>query len=263
MPDFYRRRTHPANWLYRYAVRLTARRPVPLRDTGPMISFTFDDFPCSALRYGTAILESRGGRGTFYISSLDTRPGMAACSAGLAEELHGLVAAGHELACHTATHLDCAMASDAELLADIGTNSALISAMLPGYELRNFAYPFGNASIRSRALLGRRFRSCRGIHEGINTGIIDLASLRACMLYGARANWTRFRRWIDRNADLGGWLIFITHDLSHTPTRFGTKLTLFEDLVRYASRENALLTVDAALDRAQVDHHIPVADPPG
>ena len=59
----------------RFAGRLTNRLlraapwqliEVPTRE--PIVSFTFDDVPDSALRVGAAILEACGVRGTFYIS---------------------------------------------------------------------------------------------------------------------------------------------------------------------------------------------------
>ena len=38
-------------------------------NTGPLVSFTFDDVPDSAFVNGAAVLERRGLRGTFYIAS--------------------------------------------------------------------------------------------------------------------------------------------------------------------------------------------------
>ena len=45
------------------------RRTIPLGDRGPIVSFTFDDFPRTAATAGAAILESFGARGTFYTAA--------------------------------------------------------------------------------------------------------------------------------------------------------------------------------------------------
>ena len=42
------------------------QRNVPLGDQGPIVSFTFDDFPRTAFSTGGAILEQFGARGTYY-----------------------------------------------------------------------------------------------------------------------------------------------------------------------------------------------------
>ena len=39
-----------------------------LRNATPMVSFTFDDLPKSAVTTGAGLLEARGARGTFYVS---------------------------------------------------------------------------------------------------------------------------------------------------------------------------------------------------
>src|ERR1700692_4118138 len=42
--------------------------PLQLPDTGPMVSFTFDDVPKSAATVGAPMLEEYNGRGTFYVA---------------------------------------------------------------------------------------------------------------------------------------------------------------------------------------------------
>ncbi len=45
------------------------RRCVSLGNNGPIVSFTFDDFPRSAYTVGGAILEEFGARGTYYATA--------------------------------------------------------------------------------------------------------------------------------------------------------------------------------------------------
>jgi len=50
----------------RLSAAYIARHVVPFRHDGPIVSFTFDDFPQSALEVGGRILESEGISGAFY-----------------------------------------------------------------------------------------------------------------------------------------------------------------------------------------------------
>src|SRR5205823_2244619 len=52
----------------RKAASLVFRRPFVISPTRPLISFTFDDFPRSALLAGGAILNRFGVAGTYYVS---------------------------------------------------------------------------------------------------------------------------------------------------------------------------------------------------
>ena len=52
----------------RVTARLFARRLVRMRNSQPLISFTFDDFPRAALFTAGTLLENHGVRGTYYVS---------------------------------------------------------------------------------------------------------------------------------------------------------------------------------------------------
>src|SRR5438067_1641036 len=68
--------SHPAMWksfiakcqirVERTAARRLARRPFVMKKGEPLISFTFDDFPRSALKTAGRILEEHGIFGTYY-----------------------------------------------------------------------------------------------------------------------------------------------------------------------------------------------------
>ncbi|HSR10529.1 MAG TPA: polysaccharide deacetylase family protein, partial [Thermodesulfobacteriota bacterium] len=88
----------------RMAGSLFFRRMRQSRNIAPHISFTFDDFPRSALHKGGSILSDFNLRATYYASfSLmgkenETGPIFTAA------DLQDLFAAGHELGCHTFDH---------------------------------------------------------------------------------------------------------------------------------------------------------------
>ena len=88
----------------------------------PVISFTFDDFPRSALLNGGRILHDRGLAGTYYASL-----GLMGRTAPTGEifkreDLEELIRQGHELGCHTFDHCDSWETAPAEFEASILRN---------------------------------------------------------------------------------------------------------------------------------------------
>ena len=88
----------------RNALCVLARRDVLIPCDQPLISFSFDDFPRTALTVGGTILQEAGVRGTYYAA-----PGLMNTLNDLGsqfrrEDLLDLLAAGHELASHTYSH---------------------------------------------------------------------------------------------------------------------------------------------------------------
>ena len=59
------------------------RRTIALGSLGPIVSFTFDDFPRTAYSVGGAILEKFGARGTYYVAA-----GLMNTSGELGEQSH-------------------------------------------------------------------------------------------------------------------------------------------------------------------------------
>src|SRR5882672_2281183 len=76
------------------------RRLVRVCPPLPVISFTFDDFPRSALHEGGAILKRYGVRGTFYVSMGLMGQDWPAGPGFLAQDLQEALGDGHELGCH-------------------------------------------------------------------------------------------------------------------------------------------------------------------
>lgn len=220
---------------------------VPTRE--PIVSFTFDDVPASALDAGAAILEANGVRGTFYISgSLLGRvePGRTLIDPAGCRKL---AARGHEIGCHTFAHCDLRHVERDVLAEDLARNARYLDAFDPRPGQRNFAYPYNSGSFGKRALLAQRFRTCRAGGEGINRGATDPTFLRAVEIRQPQQHVLGLVRWIDALVAKPGWLIFFTHDVSPQPTPFGCTPSGFRLLVGYAlARGCRVLTVDAALD---------------
>ena len=202
-------------------VRLAARVPVQIDLDHAIVSFTFDDFPKSAATVAARELERRGWLGTYYASAAyaggETHHG-AMFDTGDLQRLSG---AGHEIGCHTYGHIDCAMASPSEVIADVERNARALRAM--GFEgaLSSFAFPYGEASAAVKTELGKRFSALRGVRAGINRGEADRQLLKSVPLDGGEAGIDRAIEAAQALTQHPGWLIYYAHDVQDEPTEWG------------------------------------------
>lgn len=222
-------------------------RPAKVSWPGGVVSFTFDDFPRSAWGNGGAILEKYHCRGTYYAAM-----GMAGTENDLGplfnlDDLRAAHAHGHEIACHTYHHRDCARLAPADIAGEIDRNAAALAQALGKAAITNFAYPFGGVSQSAKSALSTRFASCRGTGRGLNQGTIDLADLRSTSIYSHNFDSERLCRLIDDARAGAGWLVFYTHDVADEPSPFGCTPAQFEAVVAYAAANAAVLPVRGVL----------------
>jgi peptidoglycan/xylan/chitin deacetylase (PgdA/CDA1 family) len=218
-------------------------RPARINWPGGVVSFTFDDFPRSAWVNGGAILEKYDRRGTYYAAM-----GLAGTANHLGamfdvDDLSDVLARGHEIACHTFSHRDCARAPAAEIASEIDRNAAALSRTLDGAAIDNFAYPFGGVSQAAKGALAKRFVSCRGTGRGLNRGTVDLADLLSTSLYSQNFDRARLCQLIEDAQAENGWLIFYTHDVAAEPSPFGCTPAQFQSIVAYAAENVPVLPV--------------------
>jgi peptidoglycan/xylan/chitin deacetylase (PgdA/CDA1 family) len=236
----------------RLVARMGARylecEAAPCRVSGGVVSFTFDDVPRSGVINGAAILDHCRVQGTFYIAG--GRLGAESSAGPLCsrEEVSALAASGHEIGCHTWSHLDCTLASGATLEHEIEANRRVIEGITCGRPPTSFAYPYGHVSRRTKRALKGCFRTCRGTDRGVNEGRVDLANLRANQLYSRSFDWTAARALIDRTVDYGGWVIFYTHDVSDAPSPFGCTPAQLEAILYYAVSRSCIRAIRDAVE---------------
>lgn len=224
------------------------RRTLPMRNRRPIVSFTFDDAPRSAYTDGAAILEAAGGCGTYYVCGglCDTgADGIEFLKSGDLPDLNGR---GHELACHTFSHVRIPTLSRDGIAAEFDRNQYFIETACGDVMLKNFSYPFGDVSPASRLAAQARFASCRGIHAGVNHGSVDLGLLKAVAIYDRVFDRHMVERYFDQAGRSNGWLIFYTHDISDRPSPYGTSPDLLAELVKQVMALGfTILTVRSAL----------------
>jgi len=239
LQEYYRRR----------AASLLFKRPFPISLQRPLISFTFDDFPRSALLVGGTILNRFGLVGTYYAAlgllGTETPSGQIF----VAGDLMTLFERGHELGCHTFSHCDSWDTGTAAFQNSVIENRVALSGLLPGAEFKSFSYPISLPRPLTKARIADYFLCCRAGGQTLNVGKADLNQLSAYFLEKSRHNIQAVKDLIDHNRQVQGWLIFATHDISDNPTPFGCTPEFFEQVVQYAVSSGAsILPVVKALD---------------
>jgi len=252
--------------LRRQILRSIHTRTVPIGDRGPIVSFAFDDFPRSAWTVGGRILEKFSVRGTYYtaVGLMGTRNelGEQFCR----EDLRDLVKAGHELANHTFSHVSCRSMACEAFQREVNRGRMAIED-LTGNASSNFAFPFGDVTLRAKKAIGGSMASCRSVWGGVNGPKADLNLLRANSIYGDRDRFPEIQRLLEENERRRGWLIFYTHDIATVPSRFGCTPTLLDLAVSFSVRQAVrILTVaeviaGLGIQRAGVERQAQQAQP--
>jgi peptidoglycan/xylan/chitin deacetylase (PgdA/CDA1 family) len=217
------------------------RRPVLMRNTTPLISFSFDDFPRSALTVAGEILNRHGVRGTYY-AALGLM-GQRAPAGLMFEEkdLSAVLEQGHELGCHTYDHFDAWETDPEPFEKSVMQNRAALRRLLPGAEFRSFSYPKMPPRPTTKRNVSRHFACCRCGGQRFNAETADANHLFAFFLEMSRGDLDAVKNLIDRNSRANGWLIFATHDVCVEPSAYGCTPQFFEEVVRYSLQGGAQL----------------------
>jgi peptidoglycan/xylan/chitin deacetylase (PgdA/CDA1 family) len=233
----------------RRAARVFARRPFAISTETPFISFTFDDFPRSALQTGGSILEAHGLRATYYASLGLMGTQAPTGTMFLREDVESLLERGHELGCHTFGHCHAGDTTTALFEEAVLRNRTELANLSRNSGFRTFSYPISEPRVRTKHRISRYFACCRGGGQDLNVGIADLNCLSAYFLEQSRDNPEAVKDLIERNRQLKGWLIFATHDVSDTPTPWGCRPDFLAEIVQCAVQSGAqILPVIEALE---------------
>ena len=225
----------------RATARLLYRRPFAINTHTPIVSFTFDDFPRSALLSGGAILKRYGLAGTYYASfGLMGKQGRTG-TMFLLEDAKALLEDGHELGCHTFGHYDSWKTKTSVFRKSILENRLALSELIPGASFKTFSYPINVPRMGTKREVARHFVGCRCGGQTFNIGTTDLNLLSAYFLEKTRDDPEAARRLIAENLRARGWLIFATHDVCEAPTPWGCTPDFFEQIVRYALESGTLI----------------------
>jgi peptidoglycan/xylan/chitin deacetylase (PgdA/CDA1 family) len=243
------------NYYKRNIGRVVFRKPLAIHTEIPLISFTFDDFPRSALLAGGNILTLHRLAGTYYaaLALLGTRGPSGPLF--FVNDLTALLAQGHELGCHTYSHCHSWDTDAAAFEDSIVQNRSALGKLVPGADFKSFSYPISEPRPLNKRNSARHFLCCRGGGQTFNSGTADLNRLAGYFLEKSRDNIQAVKNVIDENRQARGWLIFATHDISDNTSPFGCTPRFFEDVVEYAINSGAsILPVAEALKVLRCGH---------
>ncbi len=217
-------------------------RKVTLKTAKPIISFSFDDAPHTAFTHGIDIMKKYGARATFYVClgllDVDSPSGVIASEV----DLHCALKEDHELGCHTFDHKNSWETKPECFVRSVLRNRQTLSTLFPAATFSSFAYPICDPRPSTKRRIGELFQCCRSGGQAINVGLADLNLLKAFFLDSrSENNVDVVKRLINQNSNVGGWLIFATHDVDDNPSRYGCSRMNFEEVVKCAANSGSLL----------------------
>ncbi len=216
--------------------------PINIDINRPIFTFTFDDAPVSALTVGADILDSYNVKATYYI----------ALGMNSGKNNHGdykkyidsvdikfLHDRGHDIGCHTYSHLNLRETEIGRILSDCKKNTDELQQILGTKSIDHFAYPFGMVSLSGKKVLGKKYKTLRTTDHGVNYGLTDLTHLRAVSLCSNTFDRHTIKKVIEEGVKNNAWVIFFTHDIKENPSRWGTNTGDFEWVVKQCLKQNA------------------------
>lgn len=230
---------------------MRARRDIRVSLKRPIVSFTFDDFPRSALYEGADMLAKHNWLATFYVAAglagVHNHHGHSFTDA----DLLYLQTKGHEIAGHTYSHLDCGQGGEHQVLAEIEQNKSALREMGVKKPIEHFAWPYGTTNIANKTALQSHFKTMRGVTPGVNRGRTDLNCLKSTPLYSG-AKLSRATDLIEGLEKRPGWLILFTHDVRGNPSEWGVTTLEFLTIIDAVKTSGAtVLPVGEALEMVE------------
>lgn len=193
----------------------------------PVVSISFDDVPSESLLYGVPILDHYGCKATFYTcGKFLTKKTKGYLNV---DELEALAVQGHEIGCHTFSHLSARDSKRIVYREDLLRGLNAVRQYWQDCDL-TFSYPFGHLTYAAKKLVRENFVAGRTTFRGVNSRAIQLPMLRANAIYSP-ISMPFFDDLLRRVVKQNGWMILYTHDVSPNPTRYGTSVDDFERII--------------------------------
>ena len=235
-------RRRAGRWLDQRSMRIEPQRGV--------FSLSFDDIPATAWTEAGPIMAEHGVKATYYVcGGLDSGENLGLPQFTTAH-LQALFQAGHEVGCHTFSHLSALRASPAAYAADLDRNAYWVAERLDGHVMTTFAWPYGDVSVTAKAVAAERFKLGRGVRDGVNAGHADRAAAQAIGLESRRLPGYDLEALMAEAANRRGWLIAYGHDVMDGPTPYGCTPDDLDRVIRLAKAAGLdILPVGQALAR--------------
>lgn len=228
------------------------RRLLALGGNTGVVSFSFDDAPQSACQTGAAVLEKHSSLGTWYVAGGLTDQMDQGHMSHSVQDLQALHAKGHQVGCHTYSHVPCSRLRTDELHNEFQRNDDFLRDCGISQRPLHFSFPLGAYDLNSKAVAGKHFASCRITGGGVQLGFADLNALKSERLYTRDIQLDKLAQLVRRTAEHKGWLIFYSHDVAAEPSTWGCTPDLLDRAVQLALDAGCkVLPVDQAISHWQ------------
>ena len=187
------------------------------------LAITFDDASVDNWYRNLDLLDTLKIKATFYISTYHT------LSAEQRQKLKEIERRGHEIAYHTASHADLVKEVQRNGMAQTEAreiNSDLLLMKADGYDITNFAYPYGSHSTQLDKCLLRKFKSVRALsnHQNYDKSLVKETGDWK-VLYGAnidnnsRLKEDKLLALLDKAREHNDCLVLVAHQINNPELR--------------------------------------------
>lgn len=229
-------------------------KKIIVNNENAIFSFSFDDVPISAAINGAKILEEVNATGTYYVAlGMEKANKQMDCNNRCFindSEIQSLYKSGHDIGCHTYSHLNLRKNRIKNIVLDCDNNTRGLQNILNTTAIEHFAYPFGMVSPGSKKELGLKYKTLRTTDHGINSGKTDMTHLRAIKLYSNSFDKNVIQATIHEAVKKNAWVIFYSHDICEDPSEWGMKTEEFKWVVKQCAESvGEILNVSQAYNK--------------
>jgi peptidoglycan/xylan/chitin deacetylase (PgdA/CDA1 family) len=207
------------------------------------VALTFDDSHTDSWYKYLPLLDSLNIKATFYISNYRK------FTPQQKEELHAVAAHGHEIAFHTTNHPDLVkvfnkQGIDIILKEEIEKGVALLQQ--DGFQINNFAYPYGSHNAQLDIALLKVFKSIRAVGNPQNSYYKCMAKDRGekQLLYGADIDEgcnfpdSEIIKILDNARSHHNCAVLLAHDINNPKYKFSITVERLRMLAKEAEARN-------------------------
>lgn len=233
----------------RIAKRVPVRRRLLRMERG-CISICFDDIPRTAWTVGGDILRAHGAHATYYLNGGLCGGYFEGREQYRSEDVEAIAAAGHEIGSHLYDHVSVLQISSRRLREQIARNDRFLADILgAGFRAQSLAYPYGDMSVSAKWICARRFRACRSVLWGLNSGMVDLAQIRIVPLDQGFSKEVDWDATIAQAAREKAWIVALAHGVDERFHPFSCHPKTLDRVLRQAHGAGlAVMPVAEAFD---------------
>lgn len=237
-----------------YALHKLAWRK-PRNPLGVTVSIAFDDNKQNQYEYAFPLLKSRGMVGTFYVTTDYIRDFSLNSAYMSIAELQDLQNHGCEIASHSKTHPHFIHISDDQIRSECNMSKQVLQSH--GFQVNNFAYPYGETNDHVDSIVHNYYRSGRSAYTPPYTMQLPTSQFRLSGAagetgHGGSTRLMRYKRLrlVDQVHNAKSWMIIFFHNITPNRSRpFEISTQDFANFLNYLILKGVkTVTVNQALE---------------